>query len=147
MLLLLTSCGITPAEGGETESPSPPSPAVSTVAANESTADETGNDTGISAYYAAYQEIVAGHQEQYGIGTAQQVVDRYDKLTSLMGVCIVRLLDFDQNGTEELLLVWAESDQQDHSFSYGIWTSLDGRTAEKSVKTGFWTAFKPMVHI
>lgn len=131
MLLLLTSCGISPAEGGETESTSPPSSAVSSVTANDAAVDEAGNGAGSPAYYAAYWEIVTDYQEQYGIGTMQQVVDRYDKLTSLMGLCIVRLLDFDRNGTEELLLIWAESDQQLHSYSYGIWTSLDGRTAEK----------------
>lgn len=131
MLLFLTSCGVSSAEGGETEPPPPHASAASSVAASEPAADKAGNDAGIPAYYAAYQEIAADYQERYGIGTVQQVVDRYDKLTSLMGVCIVRLLDLDKNGTEELLMIWAESDQQDRSYSYGIWTSLDGRTAEK----------------
>ena len=131
MLLLLTSCGVSPAEGGETEPSPPPASAATSAAASEPAADESGNGAGIPAYYAAYQEIVADYQNQYGIGTVQQVVDRYDKLTSLMGVCIVRLLDFDKNGTEELLLIWAEGEELEHSYAYGIWTSPDGRTAEK----------------
>lgn len=129
MLMLLASCGISPAEGGE--SSSPPPPAVSSVSTNEPTAGDAEKNSGIPAYYAAYQAIVADYQEQYGIGAVQQTVNAYDRMTSLMGLCIVKLLDFDKDGTEELLLIWAESDQQYHSYSYGIWTSPDARSAEK----------------
>lgn len=131
LMLPLVSCGISPAEGGETESSSPPSPAVFSASTSEPTADETDKDSGVPVYYAAYQEIVAEYQKQYGIGSVQQTVNEFDRMTSLMGLCVIKLLDFDKDGTEELLLIWAEGDQQYHSYSYGIWTSPDGKSSEQ----------------
>ena len=131
VLLLLAGCNMVPAEAGEPESPSPPSPAVSSVAADEPTAVEVGNDAGIPAYYAAYAEIVRNHQAQYGPECIQQIYSRPDMLNYLMGVCIVRLIDFDMDGTLELMLAWPESEESYHSYCYAIWTSPDGTTAEQ----------------
>lgn len=125
MLLLLTGCGVSPAEGGETESPSP-SPSASAPA------DPDGPvPSDPPAYYAAYAEIVRDYQRQYGPERIQQIYSQPDMLNYLMGVCVVRLADFDLDGTPELLLAWPESETAFHSYRYAIWTSPDGQAAEK----------------
>lgn len=48
-----------------------------------------------------------------------------------MGVCVVRLIDFNLDGTLELLLAWPESEEAYHSYHYAIWTSPDGIVAEQ----------------
>ncbi len=129
MALMLAGCGggPSPAEAGEGQTSSPSPSASAPVAETQELQDKP---SGTPAYYAAYREIVADYQERYRIGTVQQTENEFDRMTSLMGLCIVRLLDFDKDGTEELLLIWAESDEQYHSYRYGIWTSPDGRTTK-----------------
>lgn len=123
-LLLLTSCGAKPVEGMDgTESSSPPNASTQTALSAEQTSQE------VPSYYSAYAQIVAEYEDRYGPSSIQQTSFAYDQITSLMGVCIVRLIDFDRDGTEELLLIWAESEEQLHSYAYGIWTSPDGKTA------------------
>ena len=124
-LLLLAGCGISPAEAGESE---PSSPSSSTSAP----ADPAGplqSDT--PAYYDAYAEIVRDYQEQHGPERIQQLYSSPDMLNYLMGVCVVRLIDFDLDGTLELLLCWPESEEALHSYRYTIWTSPDGTAAEQ----------------
>ena len=124
-LLLLAGCGISPAKAGESE---PSSPSSSTSAP----ADPAGPvQADIPAYYAAYAEIVRNYQQQYGPERIQQLYSSPDMLNYLMGVCVVRLIDFDLDGTLELLLCWPESEEALHSYRYAIWTSLDGTMAEQ----------------
>lgn len=125
LLLLLTSCGVSPAEGGEAESPSPP-PSTTTPA---DTTELPQEDT--PAYYAAYADIVREYHQQYGPERIQQISTPVDEMNYLMGVCVVRLIDFDLDGTLELLLSWPESEEAYHSYVYAIWTSPDGQTAVK----------------
>lgn len=123
VLLLLAGCNTTPAEAGEPSSP-PPS--------TSAPADAIGvGQSDTPAYYAAYAEIVREYQQQYGPECIQQIYSRPDMLNYLMGVCVVRLIDFDQDGTLELMLCWPESEAAYHSYRYAIWTSPDGQTATK----------------
>lgn len=124
-LLLLAGCSTSPAEAGEAE-PSPPPPSTSAPA---DTAEPVLSD--IPAYYAAYAEIVQDYQRQYGPECIQQIYSRPDMLNYLMGVCVVRLIDFDLDGTLELMLCWPASEASYHSYCYAIWTSPDGVTAEQ----------------
>ena len=119
VLLLLTACA-SPPDGAD-----PPSPPTSTNAP----VSEAQEDGSLPGYFAAYAEIAAQYRERYGRGGLQQTNHDYDRITSLMGLCIAELIDFDHNGTEELLLIWAESAEEFHSYAYGVWTSHDGRTA------------------
>ena len=120
-LLLLAGCGVSPAEAGETE---PPSPSSSTSAPGPDQSDAP-------AYYDAYAKIVRDYQQQYGPERIQQLYSSPDMLNYLMGVCVVRLIDFDLDGTLELLLCWPESEEALHSYRYAIWTSPDGTAAEQ----------------
>lgn len=124
-LLLLAGCSTSPAEAGEPESSSPP-PSTSAPA---DAAGPVQSDT--PAYYAAYAEVVRSYQAQYGPECIQQISSGPDMLNHLMGVCVVRLIDFDQDGTLELMLAWPESNAVYHSYRYAIWTSLDGMAAEQ----------------
>ena len=125
-LLLLAGCGASPAETtGESE---PPSLSASTSTSADA-AEPVQSDT--PAYYTAYAEIVRDYQQQYGPERIQQIYSGPDMLNCLMGVCVVRLIDFDLDGTQELMLCWPESESADHSCRYAIWTSLDGQTAAK----------------
>lgn len=92
-LLLLAGCSTSPAEAGEAEPSSPP-PSTSVPA---DAAEPVQSD--IPAYYAAYTEIVQDYQRQYGPECIQQIYSRPDMLNYLMGVCVVRLIDFDLDGT------------------------------------------------
>lgn len=117
-LLLLAGCGISPAEAGESE-PSSPSPSTSAPA------DPAGPvHTDTPAYYNAYAEIVRDYQQQYGPERIQQLYSSPDMLNYLMGVCVVRLIDFDLDGTLELLLAWPESEEALHSYRYAIWPHM-----------------------
>lgn len=124
-LLLLAGCNVSPAEAGESE---PPSPSASTSTPADATEPV---QSGIPAYYAAYAEIVLDYQQQYGLECIRQIYSRPDMLTYLMGVCVVRLVDFDLDGTLELMLCWPENEEGYHSYCYAIWTSPDGQTAAK----------------
>lgn len=123
-LLLLAGCG------GASDSPaaaplSSPSPAAAPAPAPQSESEPAA-----PAYYAAYAGVAADYEQLYGQAAVQHTDFDGDRLTTLTGVCVARLVDFDQNGVEELLLIWAEGDSQYPSYSYGVWTSPDGQSAQ-----------------
>ncbi|MDE6260769.1 MAG: hypothetical protein K2M42_07915 [Oscillospiraceae bacterium] len=124
-LLLLAGCSASPAGAGESEPPSPSASTSTPADAVRPVHSET------PAYYAAYAEIVRDYQQQYGPECIQQIYSGPDMLNYLMGVCVIRLIDFDLDGTQELMLCWPESEMVYHSYCYAIWTSPDGQTAEK----------------
>lgn len=125
-LLLLASCGTSPAEAGETETSSSPSSA-SDPASDIPQADSSGDP----AYYSAYADIVQEYRQQYGTEHIQKISTPVEEMNYLMGLCVVRVVDFDLDGTLELLLAWPESQEEYHSYRYAIWTSPDGKTAEQ----------------
>lgn len=114
-LLLLAGCGASPA-GEEGSDPAPP-------------AESDGS--GAPACYEAYAGIVREYQQKYGPECIRQIDAPPDRLNCLMGVCVVRLPDFDLDGTPELLLAWPESGDPCPSYRYALWTSPDGTTAEQ----------------
>lgn len=130
MLLLLAGCNISPSEAGEIETPSP-APSTDAPAAPTDTQQPQAEPSGPPAYYAAYAKIVQEHRDQYGSERIQQINSAVEAMNYLVGLCVVRLIDFDLDGTLELLLAWPESEEEYHSYRYAIWTSLDGETAEQ----------------
>ncbi len=56
--------------------------------------------------YREYYDLLLRYQEDYGIGK-KCVVRQYT--TFLVGLCMAKLVDFDQDGCEELLLAYADS--------------------------------------
>lgn len=74
------------------------------------------------------------YQQQYGSECIQQLYSSPDMLNYLIGVCVVRLIDFNLDGTLELLLAWPESEEAYHSYHYAIRTSSDGIAAEQVCK-------------
>lgn len=122
-LLLLPGCAA--ASGGSLDAAPPPSPAAAPAAMPQSEGEPI-----VPAYYALYAGVAAGYEQLYGQAAVQHVDFDGGRLTTLTGVCVARLVDFDQNGVEELLLVWAEGDSQYPSYSYGVWASLDGQDVQ-----------------
>lgn len=123
-LLLLPGCAAAP-DGSLNAAPLASSPAAAPAPAAQS-----GDEPAAPAYYASYAGVAADCEQLYGQAAVQQADFDGDRLTTLTGVCVARLVDFDQNGVEELLLIWAEGDSQCPSYSYGVWTSPDGQSAQ-----------------
>lgn len=117
-ILLLAGCGGAP----EPPAAPPPDPAAGI--------QEEPADTGPSSFYDAYAGIVQEYRLRYGPERIQAIPSPAEELDYLMGLCIIRLIDFDLDGTPELLLCWPESEEAYHSYRYAVWTSTDGKTAE-----------------
>ena len=65
--------------------------------------------------YKKYYDLLIEYQETYG--TAQKyIVSQYS--TYLKGLCMAKLIDFDENGKEELLLAYADPGSYDPSVKY-----------------------------
>lgn len=65
--------------------------------------------------YKKYYDLLIQYQEAYG-SAEKYIVGRYS--TYLKGLCMAKLIDFDWDGTEELLLAYADPDSYDPSVSY-----------------------------
>lgn len=72
---------------------------------NEEKENEIRELTQQSAMYQAYYDLLMEYQDTYG--TAEKcVIEKYWKY--LKGLCFAKLLDFDQDGQEELILAYAD---------------------------------------
>lgn len=86
-------------------------------------ADSNQNDSiDIESAYAKYKALVLGYEEKYGkVGLYRPDEWR----TYLTGLCFAKLVDFNQDGLEELLLVYAMGDLQSGSllydYTYEVW--------------------------
>ncbi len=69
-----------------------------------------------------YLEVIQQYQDQYGVGTTQTVKGTVQNT----GLCLVRLLDFDGDGDDELLLGYNDADRKledldDCTTYYEVW--------------------------
>ncbi len=91
------------------------SKAVDTKLTELSTAKERGSEQ-----YQAYYDLCMEYQEKYG-RPGYRETEGWDGV-SLTGLCTIKLFDFDQDGNEELILVYVDKDEfGDDSFFYEIW--------------------------
>ena len=72
----------------------------------ESEAEDTGSAQ--VNIYEQYRKLIVEYEERYG---AIQETDRGDGQYILGGLCFMKLVDFDQNGSDELLLVYQDEDR------------------------------------
>lgn len=78
-----------------------------------------------SAQYQAYYDLCMEYQEKYG-KPGYRETEGWDGV-SLTGLCTIKLFDFDQDGSEELILVYSEKDEfGDDNFYYEIWAWQNG---------------------
>lgn len=78
-------------------------------------------------HYAAYRDICEERLETYGVGS---FVTENSGDSILTGLSIVRLLDFDSDGTEDLLLVYMTDYGSIWSGAYEVWTYKDGEAIQ-----------------
>lgn len=109
-------------------SPAPAPAAESTQPTPSATPDQP-------AYYSAYLDVVNSLRQYGDGGWDDQVYFGSERLSALSGLCVVRLLDFDGDSREELLVVYGQQNAASYpgdtlySYSYQVWTSPDGVTA------------------
>lgn len=76
--------------------------------------------------YSAYAQIVQQYESKYGTVTVTKLNDRNSRMT---GLCFLKLIDFDHNGKEELLLVYQKYEQMGSElfpvYTYEIWGYLE----------------------
>ena len=65
--------------------------------------------------YKAYNQIVKNHEFTYGTAKVIKPSNGYPYMT---GLCLIKLVDFDHNGTEQLLLVYSASD---NCYYFEVW--------------------------
>ena len=79
-----------------------------------------------SEQYEAYYDLAAKYQNKYGSAWYDTFDD--DRYGTLQGLCIVKLFDFDQDGSEELILGYIEKDEYGiESFNYEVWAWCDNK--------------------
>ena len=100
------------------------------------------------AGYTPYLELI----DQYLIDYGQPQVlssswfDGRDDTPALGGLCVVRLLDLDGDGTEELILAYVQhlaSVGRNISYGFGIWTLRDGAAQELHRASIPYSAYEP----
>jgi hypothetical protein len=82
-------------------------------------------------YYAEYDRIIDDYISEYGKGSQQRTPQGEDVINTMQGVCVVRLIDFDKDGLDELLLCYAERQETYPTYHYAVWTSRDGKSVEQ----------------
>lgn len=84
----------------------------------ESEAEDTGSAQ--VNIYEQYRKLIVEYEERYG---AIQETDRGDGQYILGGLCFMKLVDFDQNGSDELLLVYQDEVQNTFSghYTFEVW--------------------------
>ena len=67
--------------------------------------------------YESYKNIVQTYEDKYGKADTMGIGD---SLYTMTGVCFISLIDFDNNGAEELVLVHKNTDS-DHKYTINVW--------------------------
>lgn len=70
--------------------------------------------------YQVYYDLCMEYQAKYG-KPGYRETEGWDGV-SLRGLFTIKLFDFDQDGSEELILVYSGSDEAGVGFSYEIWS-------------------------
>ena len=69
--------------------------------------------------YKAYNQLVKDYESTYGTAKMIKLFNGYSYLTGYMtGLCLIKLVDFDHNGTEQLLLVYYAPD---NCYYFEVW--------------------------
>lgn len=78
-------------------------------------------------HYAAYREICEERLESFGVG---RLDEGSNQTVFLSGLSVVRLMDFDADGTEDLLLLYMTDYDSIWSGAYEVWTYKDGQAVQ-----------------
>ena len=86
--------------------------------AQESAVEDTGNNP--VNIYEQYKKLIGEYENRYGV---IQETDRGDGQYILSGLCFMKLVDFDKNGSDELLLVYQDEMQNAFSgrYTFEVW--------------------------
>ena len=101
--------------------------------------------------YSSFDEVVSTYLAGFGEPCIlpSSRYDGGDEMPALGGLCVVRLLDMDQDGTEELVLVypWKEpiGEGEHLGYQYSIWAMQDGEAVELYANTLPNTAYEPIM--
>lgn len=86
---------------------------------------------GAAAQYKPYYDLCMEYRDKYGEGgykTNEDSTESYS-VVNLTGLCVVRLIDFNREGTKELLLGYRkEADESSYNpYVYEVWSLKDGQ--------------------
>ena len=93
--------------------------------AEDATGEEEGAAYSTAAAYAAYYDLLLEYQETYGVA-GSTVIEGFYYLT---GLCFASLVDFDGDGTDELVLAYYDDElDTKHDICIQVWAYEDGLT-------------------